>query len=199
MVGAGARPRGRRLPGGHVRPPRLRCERQARRRLDLRLRHADRRPRRRADRAGPSRGDPRRLLDGGRRGGPLPRHARLGPRAQRRLRGRDPALPKLDGDHPGGALDDDTVEGHAERGSRPTRPASSTASPATSSAPTARCRSARAQQQEALGLALQGRRARPPGECIRSWTTDFRADLATITVPTLVIHGDSDAIVPMEK
>ncbi len=36
-------------------------------------------------------------------------------------------------------------------------------------------------------------------ECIRSWTTDFTADLATITVPTLVIHGDSDAIVPIEK
>lgn len=29
-------------------------------------------------------------------------------------------------------------------------------------------------------------------------TTDFRGDLATITVPTLVIHGDSDAIVPFE-
>ncbi|MBC7723347.1 MAG: alpha/beta hydrolase [Burkholderiaceae bacterium] len=29
-------------------------------------------------------------------------------------------------------------------------------------------------------------------------TTDFRADLAKITVPTLVIHGDSDTIVPFE-
>ena len=28
--------------------------------------------------------------------------------------------------------------------------------------------------------------------------TDFRADLEKITVPTLVIHGDSDAIVPFE-
>ena len=36
-------------------------------------------------------------------------------------------------------------------------------------------------------------------ECIRSWTTDFTADLAAITVPTLVIHGDSDGIVPFEK
>ncbi len=29
-------------------------------------------------------------------------------------------------------------------------------------------------------------------------TTDFRADVAAVTVPTLVIHGDSDQIVPFE-
>jgi non-heme chloroperoxidase len=29
-------------------------------------------------------------------------------------------------------------------------------------------------------------------------TTDFREDLAKVTVPTLVIHGDADAIVPIE-
>lgn len=29
-------------------------------------------------------------------------------------------------------------------------------------------------------------------------TTDFREDLEKITVPTLVIHGDADAIVPIE-
>jgi pimeloyl-ACP methyl ester carboxylesterase len=29
-------------------------------------------------------------------------------------------------------------------------------------------------------------------------TTDFRDDLTKVTVPTLVIHGDSDAIVPFE-
>ena len=29
-------------------------------------------------------------------------------------------------------------------------------------------------------------------------TTDFRADLPKISVPTLVIHGDSDAIVPLK-
>lgn len=35
--------------------------------------------------------------------------------------------------------------------------------------------------------------------CIAAFgRTDFRADLAKITVPTLVIHGDSDAIVPFE-
>ncbi len=30
-------------------------------------------------------------------------------------------------------------------------------------------------------------------------TTDFRADLAKFTVPTLVVHGDSDQIVPIES
>ena len=29
-------------------------------------------------------------------------------------------------------------------------------------------------------------------------TTDFRQDLKQVTVPTLVIHGDADAIVPFE-
>jgi non-heme chloroperoxidase len=35
--------------------------------------------------------------------------------------------------------------------------------------------------------------------CMTSFaTTDFRDDLTTVTVPTLVIHGDSDATVPFE-
>ena len=55
-----------------------------------------------------------------------------------------------------------------------------------------------AQVQEALGLGLQAD-VHAARECIRSWTTDFTADLATISVPTLVIHGDSDGIVPIEK
>jgi pimeloyl-ACP methyl ester carboxylesterase len=29
-------------------------------------------------------------------------------------------------------------------------------------------------------------------------TTDFREDLKKVTVPTLVIHGEADAIVPIE-
>jgi non-heme chloroperoxidase len=36
-------------------------------------------------------------------------------------------------------------------------------------------------------------------ECIAAFSaTDFRADLATIDVPTLVIHGDDDQFVPFE-
>ena len=34
--------------------------------------------------------------------------------------------------------------------------------------------------------------------CIGSWLEDFTGDLAKVTVPTFVIHGDSDAIVPIE-
>ncbi len=43
--------------------------------------------------------------------------------------------------------------------------------------------------------------ASPKGtlDCIAAFgRTDFRADVEKVTVPTLVIHGDSDAIVPFE-
>ena len=43
--------------------------------------------------------------------------------------------------------------------------------------------------------------ASPKGtaDCIKAFAyTDFRADVAAVTVPTLVIHGDSDAVVPFE-
>lgn len=43
--------------------------------------------------------------------------------------------------------------------------------------------------------------ASPKGtlDCIGAFArTDFRADLEKISIPTLVIHGDSDAIVPLE-
>lgn len=43
--------------------------------------------------------------------------------------------------------------------------------------------------------------ASPKGtlDCITAFgRTDFREDLAQVTVPTLVLHGDSDAIVPFE-
>lgn len=35
-------------------------------------------------------------------------------------------------------------------------------------------------------------------QCIMAWATDFRADVEKFTVPTLVIHGDSDNNVPFE-
>ena len=43
--------------------------------------------------------------------------------------------------------------------------------------------------------------ASPKGtlDCITAFSyTDFRDDVAAVEVPTLVIHGDSDAIVPFE-
>ena len=34
-------------------------------------------------------------------------------------------------------------------------------------------------------------------DCVSSWLTDFRKDLAKITIPALVIHGDDDRTVPL--
>jgi non-heme chloroperoxidase len=36
-------------------------------------------------------------------------------------------------------------------------------------------------------------------ECIPTWETDFRADVAAIDVPVLVIQGDADRVLPLEK
>jgi pimeloyl-ACP methyl ester carboxylesterase len=33
--------------------------------------------------------------------------------------------------------------------------------------------------------------------CVNTWHTDFRKDVARIDVPTLVMHGDADRIVPI--
>jgi hypothetical protein len=35
--------------------------------------------------------------------------------------------------------------------------------------------------------------------CIGTWTTDFRADLPKIDVPMLVLHGDADNVLPIDK
>ena len=35
--------------------------------------------------------------------------------------------------------------------------------------------------------------------CIGTWTTDFRDDLPGIDVPVLVIHGDADQVLPLDK
>jgi non-heme chloroperoxidase len=44
-----------------------------------------------------------------------------------------------------------------------------------------------------------GAGASPKGtlDCVNSWLTDFREDLKRVNIPTLVIHGDSDRIVPL--
>jgi len=41
--------------------------------------------------------------------------------------------------------------------------------------------------------------ASPKGtlDCVQAWLTDFRQDLARIDVPTLVVHGDADQILPL--
>ena len=35
--------------------------------------------------------------------------------------------------------------------------------------------------------------------CISTWTTDFRDDLPQIDVPVLVVHGDADQVLPLDK
>lgn len=55
-----------------------------------------------------------------------------------------------------------------------------------------------AQRQEALALCRQADQ-KAALACMESFgTTDFRPDLATVSIPTLVVHGDADAIVPLE-
>jgi pimeloyl-ACP methyl ester carboxylesterase len=41
--------------------------------------------------------------------------------------------------------------------------------------------------------------ASPKGtqDCVQAWLTDFREDLRRIDVPTLVVHGDEDRILPL--
>ncbi len=45
-----------------------------------------------------------------------------------------------------------------------------------------------------------GAGASPKGthDLVAAWGTDFRADLAQIAVPTLIVHGDADRIVPLQ-
>jgi pimeloyl-ACP methyl ester carboxylesterase len=35
------------------------------------------------------------------------------------------------------------------------------------------------------------------GDCVPAWLTDFRTDVAGITMPTLIVHGDADRICPI--
>jgi len=52
-------------------------------------------------------------------------------------------------------------------------------------------------RREALAIAQQSDQ-QAALECMDAWGTDFRNDIDAVTVPTLVIHGDADAIVPLE-
>ena len=50
-----------------------------------------------------------------------------------------------------------------------------------------------------MQLGMQGS-AKATLDCVHAWSeTDFRQDLSAIRVPTLVVHGGSDATVPVEK
>lgn len=54
------------------------------------------------------------------------------------------------------------------------------------------------ERQEAIALCRQSDQTAALG-CMKAFgTTDFREDLKKVTVPTLVLHGDSDGTVPYE-
>ena len=55
-----------------------------------------------------------------------------------------------------------------------------------------------AQRQEAIALCKQADKKAALGCMAAFGTTDFREDLPAVTVPTLVLHGDSDGVVPFE-
>ena len=108
-----------------------------------------------------------------------------------------PPCLKLDDDHPEGAVDDATVVGMQEA-LRADPPGFLDAFTRNFFSAHGQLKVTEEQRQQALALGLQAD-VHAASECIRSWTEDFTADLAGITVPTLVIHGDADAIVPLEK
>ena len=46
--------------------------------------------------------------------------------------------------------------------------------------------------QVAVGASAKGTH-----DCVDAWIEDFREDVARIDVPTLVVHGDADRILPI--
>ena len=108
-----------------------------------------------------------------------------------------PPCLKLDDEHPDGALDDATVQSMQEA-LEADRPGFLDGFTRNFFSADGVLKVTEEQRQAALGLALQAE-LHGARECIRSWTEDFRDDLAKTSVPTLVIHGDADAIVPLEK
>lgn len=112
------------------------------------------------------------------------------------LAGAIPPCLLKDDDHPDGALDLDTVAGMQEQ-LRADPPAFFDAFTTNFFSANGELKVTEEQRQDALALAAEAD-VHAAAECIRSWVTDFSGDLAKVTVPTLVVHGDSDAIVPIE-
>jgi len=107
-----------------------------------------------------------------------------------------PYLYKAD-DNPDGGLDDATI-GAFETGVRTDRLAFLEDFTKTFFSAGRKLKVSEQQREYARSI---GAMASPKGtlDCIGAFgRTDFRADLAKVTVPTLVIHGDSDGIVPFE-
>ena len=193
--GPDAVPRRARLPLHRPRPPGSRpVEPALERQRDGHLRRRSRG----AGRGARSQGrDPRRPLDRRRRGRPLPRP------------------PRHEAGGQGGA-DRRGAADHAEDGRQPGRPADGRVrpDPRPASSPTARSSSricpapfyganrpgAKVSQGLRDSFWLQGMQAGFKGvfDCIKAFSeTDFTEDLKKIDVPTLILHGDDDQIVPI--
>ncbi len=106
-----------------------------------------------------------------------------------------PFLLKSD-DHPEGALDRDTIAS-MQAGLRQDPPGFFDEFTTGFFSAGGELKVTEAQRQEALGLAAQAD-PEAAAECIAAWVEDFRDDLAKVSVPALVIHGDSDGTVPFE-
>ena len=100
--------------------------------------------------------------------------------------------------HPDGALDDETIASF-EAGVKADRPAFLDDFTKKFFSAGSKLKVSEPMRQYALGIALM---ASPKAtlDCIAAFArTDFRNDLRRIDVPTLVIHGDADGIVPLDK
>jgi non-heme chloroperoxidase len=100
-------------------------------------------------------------------------------------------------DNPDGGLDDATIAGF-QTGIKADRPAFLDGFTTQFFSAGTKLKVSEPQRQYAWSLALP---ASPKAtlDCVTAFgRTDFRPDVAKVSVPTLVIHGDSDAIVPFE-
>ena len=107
-----------------------------------------------------------------------------------------PYLYKSD-DNPDGGLDDDAIAGF-QAGVKSDRLAFLNQFTTGFFSVSGQLKVSEAQREYARDIAAF---ASPKGtlDCITAFArTDFRGDLEKVTVPTLIIHGDSDAIVPFE-
>ena len=107
-----------------------------------------------------------------------------------------PYLLKTD-DNPDGPLTEDAAR-DAQRPRSTTATRSSTTSSTQFFCAGDELKVSEEQRQEALAMCKQSDQEAALGCMDAFGTTDFRDDLTKVTVPTLVIHGDSDGIVPFE-